>query len=71
MYFIYGNKLSFLERGCLLLGGWRVRYVIYPSLYDMNIRMREVENQRNLNKKTGLRDMDDLEMESVDGMQHS
>ncbi len=37
----------------------------------MNIRMREVENQRNLNKKTGLRDMDDLEMESVDGMQHS
>lgn len=30
--------------------------------------MREQENQRNLNKKTGLTSINDVEMESVDGM---
>lgn len=34
----------------------------------LSCRMREKENQRNLNKKTGLTSIDAVEMESADGM---
>ena len=39
----------------------------YTTLFALTDRMRQKESQRNLNKKTGLKELDDVEMESVDG----